>query len=64
MTHTLVPATEADGRTAALLAAADGCEVIGNAHIVHAIARQYQSEARVLVPSELGAYAAFLQEVK
>jgi hypothetical protein len=51
-------------RTAALLAAADGCDVIGKCHIVHAIARQYQSEARVLIPAELGAYAGFLQEVK
>jgi SpoVK/Ycf46/Vps4 family AAA+-type ATPase len=51
-------------RTAALLTAADGCDAIGKSHIVHAIARQYKSEARVLLPAQLGAYAGFLQEVK
>jgi hypothetical protein len=51
-------------RTAALLAAADGCGAIGRSHIVRAIARQYQSEARVLMPAELGVYAGFLQDAK
>ena len=51
-------------RTSALLAAVDGCDAIGKWHIVHAIARQYKLEARVLIPAELGAYAGFLQEVK
>ena len=51
-------------RTAALLAAADGCDAISKWHIVQAIARQYRLEARVLIPADLGAYAGFLQEVR
>ena len=49
-------------RTAALLAAADGRETIGKSHILRAIARQYQLEARVLIPAELGAYAPLLKD--
>lgn len=47
-------------RTAALLAASAGRDAIGKPDIVPAIARQYQLEARVLIPSELGAYAHYL----
>ena len=49
-------------RTAALLAAADGRDAIGKSHIVRAIARQYQLEARVLIPAELGAYAPLMKD--
>lgn len=49
-------------RTAALLAAADGCDTIGKSHLVQAIARQYQLESRVLIPAELGAYAAQIKD--
>ena len=51
-------------RTAALLAADAASETITIAHIVHAIARQYRREARLLTASELGPYAVFLQEAK
>jgi hypothetical protein len=49
-------------RTAALLAADAASDTITIAHVVHAIARQYRREARLLTPSELGPYAALLQE--
>lgn len=48
-------------RTAALLAAAEGCEAISPRHLVQALARQYQREARVLMPSELGSYASLVR---
>lgn len=50
-------------RTAALLAAAAGRSRIEARDVVRALARQYQREARVLMPAELGPYAAFAQEV-
>jgi hypothetical protein len=49
-------------RTAALLAADEASEPITAAHIVRAISRQYHREARILTPSELGPYSAFLHE--
>jgi SpoVK/Ycf46/Vps4 family AAA+-type ATPase len=51
-------------RTAALLAVAEGRDVIGKSHVVIAIVRQYQLEARVLVASELGAYAPLMRDVE
>jgi ATPase family protein associated with various cellular activities (AAA)/winged helix domain-containing protein len=51
-------------RTAALLAADEMSPTITMAHIVRAIARQYRQEARILTTSELGPYAAFLQEAR
>jgi hypothetical protein len=51
-------------RTAALLAADDASDTITIAHVVQAIARQYRREARLLTGSELGPYAAFLQEAR
>jgi hypothetical protein len=50
--------------TAALLAADAASDTITVAHIVHAIARQYRREARLLTASELGPYAAFLHEAR
>jgi ATPase family associated with various cellular activities (AAA)/Winged helix domain, variant len=44
-------------RTAALLAADAGTHVITTAHVVWGIQRQYDREARLLRPEELGAYA-------
>ena len=38
--------------------------VITKSHVVHAIARQYRREARLLTSSELGPYAPLLQEVR
>lgn len=38
--------------------------VITRAHVVRGVARQYQREARLLTPSELGPYAAILEEAK
>jgi hypothetical protein len=51
-------------RTAALLAAAGGSPSITIGHVARALVRQYQREARVLMPSELGPYAAWLQDGK
>jgi SpoVK/Ycf46/Vps4 family AAA+-type ATPase len=51
-------------RTAALLAAAQDCAVIGKAHIVTAIVRQYQLEARVLSAADLGPYASLMQAIR
>jgi hypothetical protein len=51
-------------RTAALLAADEGGAAITMPHVVCAIARQYRREARLLTASELGPYAAFLQEAR
>jgi hypothetical protein len=47
-------------RTAALLAADDECEAISMVHVVKAVARQYQREARLLNSAQLGSYAALL----
>ncbi len=49
-------------RTAALLAAAEGCEAISARHVAQALSRQYQREARVLIPSELGPYALLARD--
>lgn len=51
-------------RTAALLAADAGAAEITMSHIVRGIARQYQREARILRPTELGPCAALLSEVE
>jgi hypothetical protein len=48
-------------RTAALLAADAGAPSIGMAHMVHATARQFRREARVLTPAELGPYGRLMQ---
>ena len=48
-------------RTAALIAANAGSPSIGMDHVIRATARQFRREARVLTPSELGAYGAMLQ---
>jgi ATPase family associated with various cellular activities (AAA) len=48
-------------RTAALIAANAGSTSIDMAHVIRATARQFRREARVLTPSELGAYGAMLQ---
>lgn len=50
-------------RTAALLAADAGAPSITMSHVVRATARQYRREARLLTPSELGAYAPLLKEI-
>jgi hypothetical protein len=52
----------ASARTASLLAADDNFGSISMVHVVQAIARQYQQEARVLPPAELGFYAELLNE--
>ena len=49
------------GRTAPLLAVDAGATQIGSLHLVEAIARQYQMDARVLVPADLGPYATLMQ---
>jgi SpoVK/Ycf46/Vps4 family AAA+-type ATPase len=49
-------------RTAALLAAENGAQAITMAHVVRGISRQYQREARVLRPSDLGRHAALLDD--
>jgi hypothetical protein len=49
-------------RTAALIAADSGCPAITMAHLVHATARQFRRESRVLTPSELGPHGALLRE--
>ncbi|GAA2262827.1 ATP-binding protein [Streptomyces amakusaensis] len=52
----------AAARTAALAAADSGSAEIGMGHIVRGAARQFQREARLLRPGELGQYAALLGE--
>jgi len=47
-------------RNAALLATERGSEQITMQHIVQAVARQYQREARLLSPSDLGEHAVLL----
>jgi len=49
-------------RTAALLAADAGTEAIAMPHLVRAVARQFQREARLLNAADLGAHAPLLQE--
>jgi ATP-dependent 26S proteasome regulatory subunit len=51
-------------RTAALMAADEASATITMSHIIRAVARQYWREARVLTATDLGPYAAFLQEAK
>jgi len=48
-------------RNAALLAAGTPSQCITMSQIIHAIARQYRREARMLTPSELGPYGNLLQ---
>ena len=50
------------GRTAALIAEAEGGATISKRHLAQALARQYHREARVLMPSELGPYAVRARE--
>jgi ATPase family associated with various cellular activities (AAA) len=50
------------GRTAALLAADDDSATITMAHVVRGVSRQYQREARLLGPGDLGGYAALLPD--
>ncbi|GAA2365588.1 ATP-binding protein [Streptomyces cuspidosporus] len=50
----------AAARTAALAAADAGSTVIGMRHVVRGVARQFQREARLLRPTELGPYADLL----
>jgi hypothetical protein len=52
----------ASARTAALLAAESGAQAITMAHVVRGVSRQYQREARVLRPSDLGRHAALLDD--
>jgi hypothetical protein len=49
-------------QTAALLAARSHSEAIGMQHVVQGVARQFQREARVLSPHDLGPHARLLQE--
>ncbi|MEU1662233.1 ATP-binding protein [Streptomyces sparsogenes] len=53
-------AITAAARTAALAAADAGSTVIGMRHVVRGVARQFQREARLLRPTELGPYADLL----
>ena len=48
-------------RTAALLAADSESPQITMQHVIHATARQFRREARVLTPVDLGPYGALLQ---
>lgn len=50
----------ASARIAALLAADERSECIGMSHVVKAVARQYQREARLLSATQLGRYATLL----
>ncbi|HEX6341191.1 ATP-binding protein [Umezawaea sp.] len=52
----------AAARAAALTAADTGSPVIGMAHVVRGISRQFQREARLFRPSELGPYAELLAD--
>ena len=47
-------------RTAALLAADERTDCINMSHVVKAVARQYQREARLLTAAQLGQYATLL----
>jgi hypothetical protein len=48
--------------TASLLACRDGSPNVTMRHLVRAIGRQFQREARILSPAELGRYADLLRE--
>lgn len=48
-------------RTAAMLAADSDSPSITMGHVIHAAARQYRREARVLTPADLGSYGSLLQ---
>jgi len=48
-------------RTAALLAAEEGCSSISMAHVVRGIARQFHRDARILPPAALGSYGSLLR---
>jgi len=48
--------------TAALLAARDHAPAVTMSHIVRAVARQFQREARILNPKELGAHAHLIAD--
>jgi AAA+ superfamily predicted ATPase len=48
-------------RTAALLAAGSGSHCITMTHIVHATARQFRREGRVVTPTDLGEYGTLLR---
>ncbi|MEU3449853.1 ATP-binding protein [Streptomyces thermolilacinus] len=50
----------AAARTAALAAADGGADTIAMRHVVRGVARQFQREARLLRPSELGPHAPLL----
>ncbi|MFV2121226.1 ATP-binding protein, partial [Streptomyces sp. Act-28] len=52
----------AAARTAALAAADDGGDTIGMRHVVRGVTRQFQREARLLRPSELGPHAHLLDD--
>jgi hypothetical protein len=54
----------AAARTAALSAADNSSSSIGMRHIVRGVARQFQREARLLRPSELGPHAALLADTQ
>jgi hypothetical protein len=49
-------------RAAALLAADAGSQVITTSHVVRGIRHQYNQEARLLRPEELGFYAELVTE--
>lgn len=53
----------AAARTAALAAADADSAAIGMRHVVRGVARQYQREARLLRPAELGPHAHLLDDV-
>ncbi|MFD7816106.1 ATP-binding protein [Streptomyces sp. NPDC059785] len=53
----------AAARTAALAAADTDSAAIGMRHVVRGVARQYQREARLLRPTELGPHAHLLADV-
>lgn len=50
-------------RAAALLAVDEGASRIGMQHVVRAVARQFQYEARLLAPSVLGSYGHLLSSL-
>ncbi|WP_234365595.1 hypothetical protein [Streptomyces sp. RTd22] len=52
----------AAARTAALSAADGDSATIGMRHIVRGVARQFQREARLLRPAELGPHAHLLDD--
>ena len=52
----------AAARTAALSAADAGSAVISMRHVVRGVSRQFQREARLFRPAELGRYAELLTD--